>query len=66
MAVWGIWRHLKTLSLDENNLLCEGKVSWNKHMKGVESVFFKGFGIICGCVKCMVWKWYGIIVIHRK
>jgi hypothetical protein len=36
----------KTPSLDENKLLYECKVLWNKIVKGIEIFFFKGFDII--------------------
>jgi hypothetical protein len=57
---------LETPSYNENKLLYEYKVSWNKIMKGLEILILKGLGIVYECVKPMVRKWCDIIVIHRK
>jgi hypothetical protein len=57
---------LETPSLNENMLLHEWKVSWNKIMKGIEILILKGFGMVYKCVKPMVRKQCGIIIIHRK
>jgi hypothetical protein len=48
----------KTLSLDRSKLLYECKISWNRIVKGIEILIFKGFGIVY--VKSMVRKWCGI------
>ncbi len=56
----------KTLSLDENKLLYECKVSWNKIVKRIEIFIFKGFGKVYDYVKYMVEKWCGIIITHKK
>jgi hypothetical protein len=42
-------KFLETSSLNENNLLYECKVLWNKFAKEIESSVFKGFGIVCEC-----------------
>ncbi len=57
---------LERLSSNENKLLYEYKVSWNKIVKGIEILVFKGFDKVYDCVKYMVGKWYDIIVTHRK
>ncbi len=40
--------------------------SWNRVVKGIEALIFKGFGKIYDCVKYMVEEWCGITVTHRK
>jgi hypothetical protein len=41
-------------------------VSWNEIVKGIEILVFKGFDKVYDCVKCMIRKWCGIIITHRK
>ncbi len=62
----GIVTFGKTPSLDENKLLYKCKVLWNKIVKGIEILIFKGFGKVYDSVKYMVEKWCGIIVTNRK
>jgi hypothetical protein len=47
---------LETLSLDENKLLYELKISLNRFVKRIESFVFKGFNIDYKCVKSMIKK----------
>jgi hypothetical protein len=42
------------------------KFLWNKIVKGIEILVFKGFGKIYDYVKYMVGEWCGIIVTHKK
>jgi hypothetical protein len=39
-------RPFETPSFDENKLLSECKVVWNKIVKGIEIFIFKGFDIV--------------------
>jgi hypothetical protein len=39
-------RPFETLSIDENKLLYECKVLWNKIVKGIKNFVFRGFDII--------------------
>jgi len=55
----------KTLLLGENKFY-ECKVSWNRIVKGIEILIFKDFCIVYECVKFIVGKWCGMIVIHKK
>ncbi len=52
------------LSFDKNKLLYKCKVSWNKIVKGIEILVFKGFDIVH--VKLMVEEWCDIVVIHKQ
>jgi hypothetical protein len=42
------------------------KFLWNKIVKGIEILVFKGFGKIYYYVKYMVREWCDIIVTHKK
>jgi hypothetical protein len=55
-----------TFIFDENKLLYECKVLWNRIVKRIEILVFKGFGKIYDYVKYMVGEWCGIIVTHKK
>jgi hypothetical protein len=56
---------LETPSFEENKLLYECKVLWNKIVKGIKIFVFKSFSIVYDCVKFMVEKWCGTIVPHN-
>jgi hypothetical protein len=57
---------LETFSFKKNKLLYECKIPWNRIVKGIEILVFKGSAIIYDYVKSMVGEWCGIIVTHRK
>jgi hypothetical protein len=57
---------LETPSFDENKLLYECKVSWNKILKGIKILVLKFFDIVYVCVKSMVREWCDILFIHKK
>jgi hypothetical protein len=57
---------LETLSFDENKLLYECKVLWNRIVKAIEIFVFKGFDKVYDYVKYMVGEWCGIIVTYIK
>jgi hypothetical protein len=57
---------LERLSLDENKLLHECKISWNRIEKGIEILVFKGFNKVYDCVKYMVGEWCVIINTSKK
>jgi hypothetical protein len=57
---------LERPSLDENKLLHECKISWNRIEKGIKILVFKGFSKGYDYVRYMVRKWYDIIITYRK
>jgi len=61
-----MFKTFENTSFDNDNLLYEWKISSNKFVKRIENLIFKGFNIVCECVKAIEEKWCDIIVIHRK
>ncbi len=56
---------MKTFSFDGNKLY-ECKVLWNKIVKRIKILLLKSFNIICVCVKYMIEKWCGTLIIKGE
>jgi hypothetical protein len=59
-------RPLETSSFEDNKLLYECNVLWNRIVKGIEILVFKSFDKGYDCMKYMIAEWCERIVTHIK